>query len=159
VAQVFISLRRLDRRASRIALVAAVAALLALGIETYVFTIAYPGFGRVGEREFADLHAFHANRITYSIGPALIVAFGANVLVAIGSAARHERGLGIAAALAGGFVLAWTAFVQVPNHGRLARGYDRQTLAALARAEWPRALATVVQAACDVALLARRTGS
>jgi len=30
----------------------------------------------MGEREFPELLAFHANRITYSIGPALVVAFG-----------------------------------------------------------------------------------
>ncbi len=92
MAQVLIPLRRLDRRAPGIALVAAVASLVALGIETYVFTIAYPypGFARIGEREFPDRHAFHANRITYSIGPA---------------PARGERWLDIAAALAGDVAL------------------------------------------------------
>jgi len=47
-------------------------ALVALGIETYVFTVAYPSFARIREREFPERRAFHANRITYSIGPALV---------------------------------------------------------------------------------------
>ena len=142
-------------------LTATVASLVALGIETYVFTVAYPLFATIGAAEFPAAHAFHAERITYSIGPALLVAFSANVAFALERPRGIPAALPIAAAVAGGAVLAITAFVQVPLHARLSElGRDLPTIARLNANEWMRALATFAQAACDVAMVAlllRRT--
>jgi hypothetical protein len=138
-------------------LIASVASLVAFGIEVYVYTVAYPMLALVGDREFVAIHALHSNRITYSIGPALLLAFFANLVLAV-ERGRSASGppvlLACAAALAGGLVLGITAFVQVPLHARLADGRDVAVLAQLNANEWMRALATFAQAGCDVALLA-----
>ena len=136
-------------------LTATVAALIALGIETYVFTVAYPMFALIGDSEFASVHAFHANRITYSIGPALLVAAFANVALTLDRPRDVPAWLPVAGALAGLAILALTAFVQIPLHAKLsASGRDLSTIARLNANEWMRALATLVQAACDVAMVA-----
>jgi hypothetical protein len=138
---------------SQMLLFATVAALVASGIEYYVVAIAYPGFALVGPREFPAIHALHSERITYVIGPALLGAFAANALLL----ATRPRGLPLwlvaVAAVSGGIVLAYTAFVAVPLHARLGAGSDAATIAALNATEWMRAIATFVQAGCDVALL------
>ncbi|GAC1307050.1 MAG: hypothetical protein NVS2B3_00510 [Vulcanimicrobiaceae bacterium] len=136
-------------------LTATVAALVALGIETYVFTIAYPTFALVGAAEFEAIHRLHAERITYSIGPALLVSAFANVALAIARPRGVPTWLPTVAALASIAVLAITAFVQVPLHARLTEnGRDLATIARLNANEWPRALATFGAAACDVAMVA-----
>jgi len=132
---------------------AMVAALIAAGIEAYVFAIAYPVFALVGTREFASIHTLHAARITFLIGPALLVAFGANALLVLGRPTQVPLWLALAAAIAGGIVLAYTAFVAVPLHGRLDAGPDAAAIASLNATEWIRALATFAQAACDVAMV------
>ena len=136
-------------------LIATVAALVALGIETYVFTVAYPSFALVGAAEFPAIHRFHAERITYSIGPALLAAAFANVALAVGRPRGVPAWLPTTAAVASVAVLAITAFVQVPLHARLSEnGRDLATIARLNANEWSRALATLATAACDVAMLA-----
>jgi hypothetical protein len=135
-------------------LVASVAALVALGIEIYVFTIAYPAFGIVGPREFVALHVLHSERITWSIGPALLVAAFANAALALARPAAVPAWLAIVAAAAGFGVLGITAFVQVPLHAALAGGQDLDVVRRLNANEWLRALATTIQAGADVAMLA-----
>jgi hypothetical protein len=134
-------------------LVATVAALIASGIEYYVFAIAYPSFALASPVTFPALHALHSERITYAIAPALLGAFAANAVLL----SLRPRGLPVwlvaAAVMSGGIVLAYTAFVAVPLHARLASGLDQPTIAALNATEWIRALATFTQAACDVALV------
>jgi hypothetical protein len=135
-------------------LIASVASLVALGIEIYVFTIAYPAFALIGDAEFGAIHALHSERITYSIGPALLFAFFANVALVVNRPRDSPLWLPICAAIAGAIVLAVTAFVQVPLHARLAAGRDPSAIAALNANEWMRALATFAQASFDVAMLA-----
>ncbi len=143
------------RRPSRMLLTATVAALAALGIEIYVFTVAYPTFAIVGAAEFPALHTFHANRITYSIGPALLISAFANVALALDRPRDVPTWLPVTAAVAGVAILAITAFVQVPLHAKLSEsGRDLATIARLNGNEWSRAFATLVQAACDVAMVA-----
>jgi len=134
-------------------LAASVAALIASGIEYYVFTIAYPGFALIGAREFTAIHVLHSERISYAIGPALLVAFAANALLISARPRSVPLWLAVAAAVCGGIVLAYTAFVAVPLHARLSSGADESVIAALNATEWIRALATFAQAGCDVAML------
>jgi hypothetical protein len=133
--------------------IALIAALLAAGIESYVFAIAYPVFGLVGAREFSAIHTLHSERITFLIGPALLVACGSNALLVFERPPHVPIGLAVAAAFAGALVLAYTAFVAVPLHARLGAGPDAAAIASLNATEWVRALATFAQAACDVAML------
>ena len=131
-----------------------VAALVALGIELYVFTVAYPLFAMIGEREFPAVHAFHAARITYSIGPALLLAALGNGLLVFDRPDGVPLALPVAAAVAGLLVLAITAWVQVPLHVQLdALGRDLPTLARLNANEVYRAVFTAAQAGFDVAML------
>ncbi len=135
-------------------LTAAVAALVALGIELYVVTIAYPLFGIVGSRKFLAVHALHTERITWSIGPALLVAAFANASLLAARPPGVPMWLAIVATGAGFAVLGITAFVQVPLHGALAAGQDLGVIARLNANEPFRAIATALQAIADVAMLA-----
>jgi hypothetical protein len=127
--------------------------LFASGIESYVFAIAYPGFALVGAREFVAIHTLHAERITFLIGPALLIAFGANALLVFERPIQVPLWLTLTAATLGAVVLAYTALVAVPLHARLGAGQDAGAIASLNATEWIRALATFAQAACDVAML------
>ena len=140
---------------SSVLVVAVSASLVALGIESYVLTVAYPLFAVVGDAEFRAMHALHSERITWTIGPALLGAFGANALLAAAPPPGAPRWLPIVAAIAGGAVLGITAFVQVPLHARLGEtGRDLALIRTLNANEPWRAAATLVQAAADVAMLA-----
>jgi len=133
--------------------VASVAALVATGIEYYVVAIAYPAFGMVDARQFLAIHALHTERIAYVIGPALLGAFAANALLVANRPRNVPLWLPVVAALAGAGVLAYTAFVAIPLHARLAAGADTKTIGALNATEWMRAMLTVLQATCDVVML------
>lgn len=135
-------------------LVAAVASLIGLGIELYVFAVAYPLFALIGEREFAAVHALHSSRITYIVGPTIAFAFGANALLAAVPAGGVPVWLPRLAAAAGAAVLLITAMLQVPLHARLSQfGRDTAAIARLNSNEPWRALAMTLQAACDVAMV------
>lgn len=84
------------------------------------------------------MRAFHAERITWSIGPALLVAAFGNAALAL----QKPSPAAFVAALAGFAVLAVTAFVQIPLHARLTSGEDPVTIARLNANETARALLT-----------------
>ena len=101
----------------------------------------YPLFASVGHEGFASYHAAYSERITWIVGPVMILELGSAGVLAI---AAWKSGEGRLLA-AGGLALVvsiWvaTALVQVPQHGRLGEGYDEATIAALVAGNWIRTL-------------------
>jgi uncharacterized membrane protein len=111
------------------------------GLIWIVQVVHYPLFGRVGREGFATYEAAHARLITPIVGPAMLV----ELVSSIALLAARPRGMPAWAAWAGvalvGVAWASTAFVQVPLHGTLARGFDEDAHARLVATNWVRTAA------------------
>lgn len=112
----------------------------------FVQLVQYPSFARVDAAGFSDFHAFHSTRITFIVGPLMILeALSAAALVW-----RPERvtgpwevwlGLGLVA-----LIWASTALLQVPMHQRLGAGFDEASWRFLCNSNWIRTLAWSLRA-------------
>lgn len=122
-----------------IRLLHAIATTAMAGVIWTVQLVIYPLFAGVGEEVFASYHADYSERITWIVGPLMIVELGSAVVLAIVAFRSGENRLPASAGLLLVVVL-WlvTAFVQVPQHGRLGAGFDEATIAALVAGNWIR---------------------
>lgn len=125
-----------------VVLVANVAAAWFLaGLIWMVQVVHYPLFARVGTEGFAGYESAHARLITPIVGPAMLV----ELLSSLALLVARPRGMPAWAAWAGVALvgIAWlsTAFVQVPLHGTLARGFDEDAHARLVATNWVRTIA------------------
>ncbi len=111
------------------------------GLIWIVQVVHYPLFGRVGREGFAAYESAHARLITPIVGPAMLV----ELVSSLALLAARPRGMPAWAAWAGvalvGIAWASTAFVQVPLHGILARGFDEDAHARLVATNWVRTIA------------------
>jgi uncharacterized membrane protein len=111
------------------------------GLIWIVQVVHYPLFGRVGREGFAVYESAHARLITPIVGPAMLV----ELVSSLALLAARPRGMPAWAAWAGvalvGIAWASTAFVQVPLHGTLARGFDEDAHARLVATNWVRTIA------------------
>ena len=111
------------------------------GLIWIVQVVHYPLFGRVGRDGFAAYESAHARLITPIVGPAMLV----ELVSSLALLAARPRGMPAWAAWAGvalvGIAWASTAFVQVPLHGTLARGFDEDAHARLVATNWVRTIA------------------
>jgi len=116
----------------------AAATLFMTGLIWFVQLVHYPLFDRVGTAGFPAFQAEHMRRTTWVVGPPMLVEAVSAVLLWWSAPDRvpgwiHVAGLGL-------LVLIWgsTAFLQVPCHARLARGFDAETHRRLVRSNWIR---------------------
>jgi hypothetical protein len=114
------------------------ATLVMVGVIWYVQLVHYPLMARVNPASFPEFHREHARRTGWVvIGPMLAEAATAVVLVVPGVDAvpRPVAAVGLVLVLA-----LWTSTfaVQVPLHGRLARGFDSVTHRRLVLTNWAR---------------------
>jgi hypothetical protein len=124
-----------------IRLLHAVATTAMAGVIWTVQLVIYPLFAEVGEEVFASYHADYSERITWIVGPLMIVELGSAAALAIVAGKSGEGRLFAVTGLL--LVVAiWlvTAFVQVPQHGHLGAGFDEATIAALVAGNWIRTL-------------------
>lgn len=126
----------------RALLLANVAATLGMvAVIWFVQLVHYPLFADVGEEGFARYEARHKARISWIVVPLMLAELGTAVALVFVDAAfapAWERWLGLACALA-----AWavTFLLSVPEHGRLALGYDAAALRRLVTTNWLRTAA------------------
>jgi hypothetical protein len=122
-----------------IRLLHAIATTAMAGVIWTVQLVIYPLFAEVGGEVFASYHADYSERITWIVGPLMIVELGSAAVLAI---VAWKSGEGRLFALTGLLLVValWlvTAFVQVPQHGRLVAGFDEATIAALVTGNWIR---------------------
>lgn len=106
------------------------------GIIWFVQLVQYPGFARVGEKEFRSYHQHHCRTIGLVVGPLMVVELlSALVLAAAGEPLWFWRSMLVA--LLG--IWLSTAFRQGPLHARLSReGARANTLRLLVRGNWLR---------------------
>jgi hypothetical protein len=124
------------------------------GLVWTVQVVQYPLFAGAGRDGFRAYHEAHCRRISFVVGPLMLAE------AATGVALLLAPPTGIPAILPGvGFALLllnWlsTAFVQVPLHGRLARGFARRPHRALVATNWIRTVAWSVRSGIVLAMLA-----
>jgi hypothetical protein len=116
-----------------------VATLFMTGLIWFVQVVHYPLMARVGEDRFVDYETAHTRRTGWVVGPPmlleLLTAIALTVIAAEGQ--RLLRGFALLLLL---LIWAITAFVQVPQHRRLAQGYDAQLQRQLVNGNWLRVL-------------------
>ncbi len=122
-------------------LIHAGATLAMAGIIWFVQIVHYPLFALVDSPHFARHQHEHQHRTGRVVGPLMILeGVTAGVLFAL-----RPPGVVDAVLWTGAFLLVtiWlsTAFLQVPAHRRLERGFDPQALARLVGTNWIRTIA------------------
>jgi hypothetical protein len=92
----------------------------------------YPAFHEVEASRFGLFHASHSRKITYIVGPVMILELGSGVTLLF----LHE----VYWINLGFLLLIWlaTAFVSVPAHNRLSEGKDAAVIDRLVRTNWYR---------------------
>jgi len=115
----------------------AAATLGMLGVIWFVQVVHYPLMASVGTEEFAAYEQAHARQTTFVVAPLMLVELATGIALAFGvaggGAARWWIGLALIA-------LIWisTFALQVPQHARLASGFDAEAHARLVATNWIR---------------------
>jgi uncharacterized membrane protein len=131
------------------------ATALMTGIIWFVQVVHYPLMALVGRDGYPAYQAAHARRTTYVVMPPMLVEMATGVWLAL----RPPPSFPAAAAWAGLALLAvvWlsTFFLQVPEHGRLERGFDADAHRRLVRGNWIRTAAWTLRGILVLACVLR----
>jgi hypothetical protein len=107
-------------------LIVLVATAAMAGLSAFVSVVHYPLFALVGEPGWVAYHAAHSRRTTWVVVAPMVVELAGSALLV----AHRPAGVGVVGALIGLALAAaaWTVTFacSVPDHGRLAGGYDRR---------------------------------
>jgi len=131
-----------------------VAAAFMAGVGWLVSVVQYPLFALVGPDAWGAYHDAHRRRITYVVLPAMAVELASAAWIALDPPAGAPGALAWAGlALAAG---SWglTVLVAVPDHERLAAGYDAAVGRRLTRLHHLRTACWTLHAAVASALVA-----
>lgn len=120
-----------------------------VGLIWFVQLAHYPLFAAVGRAEFPRYQVWNVRATSLVVGP-LLAAEGASTLGLLALAGGTLAWVG-----AGLLAVIWlsTAFVQVPCHSRLERGFDAATAARLVRTNWVRTIGWTARGGCALGLL------
>lgn len=117
------------------------ATIFMTGVIWIVQVVHYPLFAKVGPDLFRSYHADHNVLITYIVLPAMLIEAGTAALMII----NRPGGISATEAWIGLFlvIIAWgaTFFLSVPQHGRLAPGFDAEAHRLLVQTNWIRTIA------------------
>lgn len=132
-----------------------VATAVMAGIIWFVQVVHYPLMALVGRDGYPAYQAAHARRTTWVVMPPMLVEMATGVWLAL----RPSPYMPAAVAWIGLALLAvvWgsTFFLQVPEHGRLERGFDPDAHRRLVRGNWIRTVAWTLRAILVLANLPR----
>ena len=128
--------------AIKLVFLAQVGATLAMaGITWFAQVVHYPLFDHVGRGAFSSYEALNMRLTNFVVGP-LILVEGGTALVFVW---LRPEGVLLFQALVGmgllGVIWLSTAFLQVPMHNILTRGYDAPAHRTLVRSNWIRTVA------------------
>jgi hypothetical protein len=140
----------------RLLLLANVAATLYMvGLIWQVQIVHYPLFAQVGDAGFTAYARLHSNLITLVVGPPMLFEAATAALLL----AHRPANIPFSAALLGAVLLAaiWlsTLLLQVPQHGRLADGFDADAHRFLVLSNWVRTLAWTARGALALWMTAK----
>jgi len=127
-------------RTSTVFLIHLCATLFMTGVIWVIQVVHYPLFARVGNEGYAAYQAEHEQRITWIVGPVMLVELATAIyLVGAGAAGFSRPALLVNLAL---LALIWlsTFFLQVPQHQRLEQGFDPRAIQLLVQTNWIRTI-------------------
>ena len=104
------------------------------GLIWLVQVVQYPLLARVGRDTFQAYHSGHTTQIGFVVGPAMLL----ELILAGWLLLERPSLLTVLGAVLLGIVWASTAFLQVPQHGKLSSGYHLETVKALVKGNWIR---------------------
>lgn len=122
------------------------------GLIWTVQLIVYPAFLHLTPESFPAAHAAHCRRISFIVGPLLLVEWTATLgwLLGLGPVlTRLHYGMAACVMVA----ILSTFLIQVPLHHRLNRGWDARLLHVLISTNWIRTLAWTAKAILAVLAL------
>lgn len=125
------------------------------GLIWTIQVVHYPLFAMADRSRYADFAAAHNLRITPLVGPPMVVEALLSVWLVIDPPAGIPRWWAWAGLALVGLVWTSTALLQVPQHGRLAAGFDAQAHTWLVASNWVRTIAWTLRAAIATAMVAR----
>lgn len=115
----------MDGLVSRVSLLVGLAsALYMTGVITFVRRVHYPLFAAVGTDRFERYHAAHVARTTRVVAFPMVVELASALVLAAWPPATSSRWLAWLGLTAAASTWMVTAFVSVPAHNRLARGFE-----------------------------------
>lgn len=133
----------------------AASTLYLVGLIWMVQAVHYPLFAQVGEAQAQAYARLHVARITWVVGPPMLVELATAVWLVV----RTPPGLPAWAPWVGLLLLAliWlsTAALQVPEHRRLEVGFDPAAVRRLVRSNWLRTALWTARGALALFLLQR----
>ena len=118
-----------------------IATIFMTGVIWIVQVVHYPLFAKVGPDLFRAYHADHNVLITYIVLPAMLIEAGTAALMLINrpdTISTAEAWIGLILV-----IVAWgtTFFLSVPQHSRLAPGFDPEAHRLLVQTNWIRTAA------------------
>lgn len=117
-----------------------VATLAMVGVIWVVQLVHYPLFSGVGADGWAAYEVGHQQRITWVVGPLMLLELATAVLLVLDRPAAMPMAAAVAGAALVGAIWASTAFVQVPLHNALGGAFDAEAHARLVGTNWVRTL-------------------
>lgn len=124
------------------------ATLLMAGVIWIVQVVHYPLFAGVGREAFAAYEAQHQRRITWVVGPLMLIELATAVmLVVTHSPPGVPAWMPLLSLVLVGVIWLSTAFVQVPLHNALGGAFEAAAHARLVATNWIRTLAWSLRAA------------
>lgn len=137
---------RLNRSMAFIYLAHVLATLYMTGLIWFVQIVHYPLMNRVGTEGFAAYEKDHQNLTAYVVGPAMLI----EALTAVYFLMVHPLNTGALWAWVGLGLVAvnWlaTTYLQVPQHNRLAGGFNETAYRVLVTSNWIRTVGWSVRA-------------
>jgi hypothetical protein len=134
-------------------IVHAVSTLMMTGLIWVIQLVHYPLFARVGEADFVGYGRAHTRRITWLVAPLMGLEglSGVGLLLVIGDPTLRTLAFFGTVLLA----LIWlsTAFLQVPCHEKLGKGFDVAIVRRLVTTNWIRTIGWSLRGAIAITLL------
>jgi len=119
--------------------------LFMAGVITVVQMVHYPAFSYVDGRDYPNFQDFHTRRITWIVGPAMLIE-AATAAALLFSA--FDRGGALANLTGVAAIWVSTAFWSVPLHDRLKSGKDLSAVRRLVATNWPRTSLWMLRSGC-----------
>ena len=109
-----------------------------VGLIWTIQVVHYPLMGEVGPERFSKYSELHNQKITWIVGPVMLLEAGTGALLFFLGESRSYFLLSL-----GMLAIVWasTAFVQMPLHTQLGRGFSSSVHSALVRTNWIRTFA------------------
>jgi uncharacterized membrane protein len=118
-----------------------IATVFMTGVIWIIQILHYPLFNMVGRENFTAYEAAHTNLITVVVMPAMLLELVLTILIFFAPPASIPSSLNWLNAVLLAVIWLSTAFLQVPQHAILSRGFDESAYRMLVNSNWIRTVA------------------